>query len=322
MRLEGSWSDLERRGFVVIRSLCSPSEILAQRDTFLALSQESWRLTGYSIPLEQDAEAPLRARLLEVLPQIQSATGLRVDSVRAGGQYFTTQAPAVWGAAPRPVIHEWHTDRSSYYLHQDHYHFLNFWIPIIKTTGDKSGLLMIPMDSLAQCSPAAFQVLKGRGAAEICGDRLIYELDDRTYAVPCPFEPRRLAVAPPVNPGDAIVVRGDVLHRTQDASTYRVAISLRAYNSEQVLTKRTLFTMSPRKFGHMMRKARGIRRSFAELIATFWYHRAPHITYRQLETMREDLRKRRLRAVAVFLAARTLYPVAMRWHYRRSKAQP
>ena len=210
-------------------------------------------------------------------------------------------------------MHHWHSDRISYYMHQTHYHYLNFWIPIRKPEAARSGLALIPMDRLAESAPRIERALFGRGAASIRDGRLAYEVDTHSYEEACPFDPEALAVAPELAEGDALVVRGDVLHRTQDTETSRVAISLRAFDAERPLTQRALYTLTDGKLQRMLLAPV----PFATLIAGFWYWRATEITGRQWEELRGKLRRGNPRALACFVAALACYRPLLKRHHRR-----
>ena len=51
------------------------------------------------------------------------------------------------------------------------------------------------------------------------------------------FEFDDIMECPDLLPGDAILIRGDTFHRTQDADTDRVSLSLRMVRSDRTLTK-------------------------------------------------------------------------------------
>ena len=207
----------------------------------------------------------------------------------------------------------WHLDTISYFLRQDHYHNLNFWIPIIKPDRTRSGLSIIPMDRLQDKAPDVHAMIFGRGAARFLDDRIICERDGRVVELRSPCSPDSLAETPHLGPGDALVVRSDLFHRTQDLETDRVALSIRAYNSTQVLDRNELLTMSQCKYERMLLE----KRLFMTLLMSFKRLGKDRITQREYEDCQRAYAHRSNDLSTRLMSA--AYPWLLKIHRLRSR---
>ena len=163
-----------------------------------------------------------------------------------GGVYFFTHGGQIFG---------WHQDRESYYTCQNHHDYLNFYIPIIKPDNNRSNLSLIPFDRLRARSPDFCKRVLGKGASkfDICGQKTIL-VDESQGEANCvlDYPLDELAETPPLGAGDLLLLRGDVIDRTQDADTLRVALSVRFANSRQEVSKSNLVRGGTKKFEMMV----------------------------------------------------------------------
>ena len=101
---------------------------------------------------------------------------------------------------------------------------------------------MIPFDVLERESPETFRRVVRGGATRfvVVGDKQIAVAEDAgtTHVVPVDIE--RLAHTPMLDAGDLLLMRGDVIHRTQDTDTERVSLSLRVASTKTVISRTTL----------------------------------------------------------------------------------
>lgn len=301
MKLEGSWADLRTRGFVVVRSFLSPQQIASFTADYAKVAQQPSKLAAYYTGVVSPHVAkPLAEQIESLLPIIQRESGNLANVISYVGLYFPTSRTELF----------WHIDTLSYFVRQDHYHMLNFWIPIIKPDPQRSGLSLIPMDKLAERAPKVHEMIVGRGAARFLSDRVISERDGRVVETLSPVGPDELAETPAMSPGDAIVVRGDLFHKTQDVDTDRVAISIRAFNNNQILDKRTLLTMSQCKYERMLLE----RSIFVPLLLSFWKLHKDQITQREHEEL-----MRAAKPTLATKAVNALYPYLLWYHRQRSQ---
>ena len=134
----------------------------------------------------------------------------------------------------------WHQDHESYYIYESAYNVLIVWIPLIKPNSNSTGLSVIPFDRLEKTK--SLELFKYKGAQRILDHTGEFKLyDDETGEVyEIDFNPNDLAVNVESNIGDAVILRGDCLHKTQDNIDERLAVSIRCYQSEGVV-KRDIF---------------------------------------------------------------------------------
>ena len=170
-----------------------------------------------------------------LLAEIRDKTDIHVDHASGIGDYLDTD-----------LIHfDWHQDHETYYMWQNNYHTLNFWMPLIKENPMESGLDVIPFDRLGEYR----KLLEGRGASryQTSKDYTIM-LDDewgKTYVLNLRFSDVGETI--PISAGDLLILRGDIVHRTQPKTTPRVAFSIRCTNTQGWLSYDRFLTRCRRK---------------------------------------------------------------------------
>jgi hypothetical protein len=234
------WNELESKGYVVVPAFLTPVEIDTFRADYKAAARPGDAARDRAETANDAIDVPYKVRhptiearrtidgkLAAVARSVKHATGIRVNTYsggRLGSLYFTTDGDKGL---------DWHQDSVSYYAYQNHYDYLNFYIPIIKPVRAKSNLSVVPFDALAARSPRLAQAVRGRGATEFAvkrGTTAIRDSDRGHRHDPLPYPIDELAVTPELDAGDLLLLRGDVIHRTQDTDTHRVALSLRMMN--------------------------------------------------------------------------------------------
>jgi hypothetical protein len=127
---------------------------------------------------------------------------------------------------------DWHQDHESYYKTGDHYHYINVYAPLHKPEPTKTNLCVVPMDKLKDACEPLHDACFGTGAAVYLhaqGEpKRVLRIDDAVGTVDlydCDLE--QVMEAPQLRAGDALVIRGDVVHRTEDVQTERIVLSLR-----------------------------------------------------------------------------------------------
>jgi hypothetical protein len=203
-----------------------------------------------------------------------------MDLVRAG-IYFDTRRES-W---------PWHTDAVAYYLYPE---FLLCWIAVAKPDRRRSGLQVIGFDALTAANPELAAWLRGRGATRIFvrGDACIFHDSARREV----FSLRdvelfdRIATTPEVEAGDLVIMRGDVLHRTQDVETERLAVSFRVVNGGSIVRRASLLDMGSAKFARMARN----RTFFARRLAAFQLAGRDEMTGAEFEAIVRHIDEREL----------------------------
>ncbi len=235
-----AWTDLDTRGFVVTKGFLSDDEMVAlRRDTSTSQVQAN---KNYPLKtVSPEAEAIVGPKIEKALAEINATTTLNVH-VSAGSAYFET------GTATG-VSFPWHQDHESYFIFQNHDDYLNFYMPIVKPDESRSNVRLIPYDVLERDAPNSYRLMRHRGACHLqeAGGRLWW-LSDETGAVhlmPKDFDD--LGTTPHLAAGDLLVMRGDMVHRTQDADTERVALSCRMVGKDVVISRQRLASGGVRK---------------------------------------------------------------------------
>jgi hypothetical protein len=225
--LEGKWHDLETKGYVVAGSFLDEPVLSILRTHYEAGPRPSAYFLGLK-PLAPRAEAILEASLRPLMEEIRERTTLSVDRLLKG-YYFATAF----------VKYGWHQDFDV--LAQDWVNYLNCYIPIVKPRRDKSNLSVVPFDTLEREAPDAYRRLRGAFGSKLNrmpGTRAyrVVDIRDRSECV-LDVDVDGLAMTPHLAGGDLMLLRADVIHRTQDADTQRVAISLRLVDSRSRLRR-------------------------------------------------------------------------------------
>src|SRR5436190_119771 len=157
-------TDLETKGFVHVPGFLAPDELQACREDFAQQPLATNRNYGVSIVSDR-AISRFKGRVESVMALVRERTNLRVDCTLGGG-YFATG---------RGISFPWHQDYESFFSSQNHYDYLNFYIPIVKPLREKSNLTVVPFDALKRQSPDTFRRIVRGGATRFVavGDRQI-----------------------------------------------------------------------------------------------------------------------------------------------------
>lgn len=226
-------SDLESKGYCVIKNFLTPDKLDILKNDYvkqLALHKEKTVNLNYNVIYTNHL---LNDTLLPILSDINKSTNIAINHISQNGLYIDTHL----------INFNWHQDHESYYIWQDSYNAVNFWIPIIKPEINKSGLSIIPHDALLDRCPEIFNtIIKGKGAKTLkqIGSKTLLMDEETGDQIILDFDIDQLAITPDLGPGDLFLLRQDIIHKTQDIDTCRTAISIRAINSNTILSKAKL----------------------------------------------------------------------------------
>jgi len=238
-----NWLDLETKGFLHIPALLSSSTI----ETLVSESFAGTKAanSNYSIKTVSPAlrEELHQSHFKKLAHDVCSNTGIYVDTTKVG-VYFSIKDG---------VNFDWHQDHESWFQTQDHFNYLNIWIPIVKPDQKKSNLSIIPFDVLKSEIPDLYAKTVRNGASRIV------EMQGKTFWVSdnewdhvdlskSASKLRSIAITPELAAGDALILRGDLFHRTHDTDTERISVSFRLLNSRAIVSRKKLLEMSPEKF--------------------------------------------------------------------------
>jgi hypothetical protein len=144
----------------------------------------------------------------------------------------------------------WHQDHENYYRWQNSYNDLNFWIAVSKKVGTESGLDVIPHTAFAERAPDIhLNHILGKGAKFFMPDGDITVMDDTETGekTQLPFNINDIKESPTTFSRDLLLMRGDLIHRSQEPQSHRVAVSFRASNRHQVVSKEKFYGGSEEK---------------------------------------------------------------------------
>ena len=226
--------------------------------------------------LVSDLENDRLAYLYNIgLPHTAAMTslGLRLqgllDELSASGE-FTPRHIGAYFATMKSLNLDWHQDHDSYFINQTHKHCVIIYIPIIKPDPRKSNLTIVPVDVLRSRAPEVWNSMEWKGAS-----RMRYEdgtttvTDDQNGGVhgELDFPLDEIAVSPELSVGDALITRGDMIHRTQDTDTDRVVLSFRAFDDSLTVTRDHFQQTTPIKELIMQKYAvyEGVKRVFEDV---------------------------------------------------------
>ena len=228
--------DLETKGYVIINDFLDrtllehlKSDYVSQKEIFLKTHDN---ITRHSII---KSSYRLDKIINTVVLDIVKETNLTLGYPSTTGDYFDNQI--------NNFI--WHQDHESYFGNKDSYNAINCWIPIIKNSIDESGIQIVPHDSFNKICPEIFKArIQGQGAKQFkVSDDLTTVMHDavRGTDTTLPFNINSIAITPKLKEGDLLILRQDLIHRTQDQITKRVAISVRCYSKNYTGSTNTDF---------------------------------------------------------------------------------
>jgi len=231
---EPSMTDLPSKGYVVVRQFLGESERLVLLRDYE--NPQAFVANGnYDVvPASPAIAMRFSGKLQRMCEIIAAQTGIQAD--------LTTDV--VYFATTNGIRFPWHQDHEDYFSFYDHVNYLNFYIPIAKPSASRSNVCVIPFDRLFQSIPMQVDAVLGKGArtfsplentTEVRDD----ETDERTT---WPINIEDLCETPQLEAGDLLILRGDMIHRTQDADTKRVAVSFRRQSSASVVNRRRLMS--------------------------------------------------------------------------------
>lgn len=235
------YSDLNTKGFVVVPNVLDQQDIerllVNYKKARQAFDQKGNSNGNYN--MLYGGPHKTGSKLAPIVDEINKATDINIDLIAGVGSLFDSSI----------LQFGWHQDHEPFYMWQIAKSYVNFWIPLIKPSRSEAGLRLIPFDRLIEKTSRQYfeQYVLDHGAQNFKSKGLITSLEnsnlDTTYQAN--FSLNEICVAPEVGPGDAIIMRGDLIHETQKTGSQRVAVSIKALNCyDRVVTRDKFFTGS------------------------------------------------------------------------------
>jgi hypothetical protein len=232
---DSSYSLLGTQGYTLIRSFLDENEIEMLSCDFNAAPLEV--NSNYSVRrISESALSKLAAKLNAVNDRVRDESGIDVDLANDGVFFATySEKSTLTSLRPGPQAFPWHQDHENYWLWHDTRNYLNFYMPVVKPVLEKSNLTVVPFDRLELRAPELYRRMLSRGATRVVqsGSKWVIKDDDKGGKVgTLNFDLAEIEDTPLLAPGDLLLMRGDLIHRTQDSSTKRIAASVRFINSK------------------------------------------------------------------------------------------
>jgi hypothetical protein len=223
------FKNLQTNGFVVVKNFLNTNDIEKLKSNFdRSYTQEKQNKNYNTVP--SLAPHDLDHLIYALLDKIKKETDISVDWITPNGLWFDTAE----------VEFNWHQDHEPYWWSQDSYNHLNFWIPVVKPDPTSSGISVVPFDQLKLVDNNLTMsriIKKGAKLFTVDADGTNVQDDDTGERFRLNIDISTVAVAPELSAGDLLILRGDSVHKTQDTQSNRLALSIRCYNSESVLTR-------------------------------------------------------------------------------------
>lgn len=245
-----NWADLDSKGFVVVPRFLPADTVDALLADFDGGRPPDQYPFGFKLVGRRAVDAAW-AIIEPALPDIRDGSSIAVDTLNflTVSHYITTRL-----AERSSRLHQ--DFDLDYRLTADHHNYLNFWLPLRKPDPARSNVTLVPFDVLEAADGAACERLRGAGGYRFVPDggrtrvfgnygRVLDEDEDEDEEggdEPAPemildLDLDSIAVTPALSAGDLLLMRGDVVHRTQDSDTDRVAASIRVTSSAKQITR-------------------------------------------------------------------------------------
>lgn len=248
--------ELSTQGFSVVRKFLSDDDAGDELLAFLATAPKF--ADGVINAIPGGLMSGIRRKVETLVPQVANRTGLSICRDR-----FNYCAIRIQQAKGEPTLRKpfnvhrdpkvapggalnWHLDHFSYYLYGDHRNWLICYMPVVKPSADLTNLAIIPTDMLESYDPALSRRIRGRGAMRFrcvesdtaewfemrfpgqqieVGDWFaIDDFDDSTMGWKININLEQSKVVPRLAAHDLLIMRADVIHRTNDACDDRISI--------------------------------------------------------------------------------------------------
>lgn len=241
-----------KSGFTVIKDWLTDDELaefLNDYNSSKVTDNKNYQITCASEHLLRK----LKPKILDVCKQ----TGLDVDLLTPGALYTDTSW-IDWG---------WHQDHESFYTLQQHKNYLNFYVLLAKEDPIMSGLSVVPMDKLEQLVPEYMDKIVNQGASAFYpdGNTTLVRSDETGETFTLPVNIDSIAEHPVVTAKDLLLIRGDIIHKTQDNKKGRTAVSIRCTQSSAPISKEKLLSGCAEK----KRMIKNNQRTYDEILKKF-----------------------------------------------------
>jgi len=227
-------AQLDTKGYIVIPQFLNKEEVELLYNDYLHQGRSDNQ--NYSFKQVSDSVKPIiYKKIKELLVLIKEQTSLDVDLIVPGADYINSDL----------INFPWHQDHESFYSLQQNSNYLNFYIPVFKKYANKSGLQIVPFTNIETYIPEYLPKIKGNGATRYDTSDVTCTLvnnDETGEEYTIPLNISRISIIPNLLAGDLLLLRGDMIHRTQDTTTSRISVSFRATQGSALISKERLLS--------------------------------------------------------------------------------
>lgn len=221
------FSRLESDGYIVIPNFLSSEELERFKDDYINSTSQ---FGHYGIKMVAKAVMETMSnKFMNILSDIRQSTSIKADTIIYPQLYINNQKTSF----------DWHQEHESWYLEQESINHLNFYIPLHKELPNKSGISVIPMHVFKDQK----ELIHNKGARRFIASDVTRVIDDdlgNDFTIN--FDISKYSVTPFIMPGDLLLMRGDLIHKTQDTETERYSVSIRCTYGDKTISKSRLFS--------------------------------------------------------------------------------
>jgi len=233
-----NFKDLETKGYCVLNNFLNESEIQFVLNDFNSAttgSNKNYKIKRPSL----ECVRSVYIKVSNLVNEISNTTDMNINMITDEYAFVDNQA----------INFKWHQEHEPFFTFQQLSNYAIFYMPIVKLQPNISGIDIIPFDELNRKVPEYVNLLKSNGARGFIasGNSTTVREDsiDSSFDIPVNFED--IKVTPNIMPGDLVILRGNVIHRTQDSSTARVAFTVKFTDGNHPISKSVLLSGGPTK---------------------------------------------------------------------------
>jgi hypothetical protein len=268
--VEHAAHELTDNGFVVLKGLVNPADTPVELLEYIRGAKNDNDGSIWPIPRFPQA-AKLEQSLDRLIGDVAARLGLFATSRGITSAIRVTEGK---GALT------WHLDHNIYYHTQNVVDHLICYVPVFKPSISASNVAVLPYPVLRRADPATYARLRGTAAVAVVkmkdeatlararkrvidprglaiGDWVVF--DNYHYgrqSFKLNFDPEEHRVVPQLEAGDLVMFRADVLHRTEDTKTERIALRFDAFPSKPIAGWSRLFKLLSTRSGPVIMRHR------------------------------------------------------------------
>jgi len=248
--------ELATQGYSIVRGFLSDTDI---SPAFIAhLESANKFFDGVINDIPGPEMASIQKKIGALIPDVARELGITISPGLYGYSAIRIQHAEGPPALRKPFnVHQdpkiapggvlnWHLDHFSYYLHRDHTNWLICYMPVVKSSRKLANLAIVPKNVVEALDPELQERIQGRGAMRFrcveedtvewfklrfpeqaiqIGDWFVIDdFEDSTMGWKINFDLEQHKVVPELDEKDLLIMRADIIHRTNDAGIDRISI--------------------------------------------------------------------------------------------------